>query len=359
MSKSIKDILGWAVIIIMGMPSLMVSIWAVGAVAGIINSRLITVIPQDILSNLPVLAQTALREAQKPGAVKNNNTGAWIKAAGKTNKDIKEVMDESGLSTWLITDLSQALSQLEPMFNGEQALTNIEVDMEPFKKALTNETVKDYFMNVVDNLPECTVDQVALWKNELAKTQGEKEIPACNPGNVVITQVWDGFSTQVSKIPNMGLIGDLPARNAVKFNFFGWINRWVWLMFLIPILSLGAGVWLIGENTGQRLKSGGWIVGAVGGGALLTGLLVRSASRAAMLAGNFGSWQVPADSPWGWEFYSSVSRQIGQVISPTFEQILGPVINLAVIILVIGVGMVLASRDLAGIKKQPIKKTVD
>jgi hypothetical protein len=347
MTNRIIKILGWGIIIFIGMPSLFAAIWATGITKGVLSRQLISVVPQQILKNLPDLTQTAFNEAQKPGAIKDENAVIWIKAAGSTDNDIKTVLRESGISQWLENDLGKALGQIEPMLNGDQEMKNIEVNMEPLKIALITPIVEDYLKQVVGNLPPCTSDQITEWRKELATTDQGKQIPACNPGVSLVNQIWEGYVIQVNKIPSVEQINDgVSTTTPVRFNLIGWINNWIWVLFLIPLMAIGVGVWLSENNRAKRLSSSGWIMAATALGTLVTALVGQSAIKAAVAAGNFG-WQQTTSSPWSWEFYSAITKQIGGIATPLVDQIFSPVINLAIIFLVLGIGMAVAGRDMA------------
>ncbi|MFA6603141.1 MAG: hypothetical protein WCT01_05065 [Candidatus Shapirobacteria bacterium] len=346
MNIRIGKIIGWIIIIFLGIPSLFTAIWATGITKGMLSRQLISVIPQQILTNLPDLAQTALNEAQKPGAIKDQNTSTWMMAAGRANKNLNTVLNESGISQWLENDLGKALGQIEPMLKGEEEMKNIEVNMEPLKTALTTPIVEDYLKQVVNSLPTCTSQQLTEWRDELAASNEEKQIPACNPGARMVNQIWEGYRTQVNNIPSIGQINDgVSTTTPVRFNLIGWINNWIWVLFLLPLLTIGAGVWLSENNRAKRLSSGGWIMAATALGTLVSGLICQNAIKAAVAAGNFG-WQQGTSSPWSWEFYSALTKQIGGIATPLVDQVFSPVINLAIIFLVLGIGMAVAGRDM-------------
>lgn len=178
------------------------------------------------------------------------------------------------------------------------------------------------------------------------RTEGEKYLPACNPGVRITNQIWSELATQVEKLPDSSPINDGVSRSTSQtVNVLGMIEGWMWLMFLLPVGAILLGVWLTSKGRGKRLSDGGMV--AVTGGILtyLSAMGAKSASQTAMAVNSWG-FNYDPDSPFSYDFYSTIANRMGEAIMPFVQNLFDPVINIAVIVTVVGAILAIAGRDL-------------
>lgn len=94
MNISLKQFFGWLFLILFALPTLFASIWAVGMAQGVLSKEVLADVPRKIIPQVPDLIDLSFEEAQKPGAVTNPNTIAWIDAMAKQETTPRQLLNK-------------------------------------------------------------------------------------------------------------------------------------------------------------------------------------------------------------------------------------------------------------------------
>ncbi len=80
---ALRKILALLIIILLGLPILFGIIWVTGVTKATISPEFISDLPQEIIAEIPDIAEEIFQEAQDKNVISDENTRAWFQAAAK------------------------------------------------------------------------------------------------------------------------------------------------------------------------------------------------------------------------------------------------------------------------------------
>ncbi len=330
MNISLKQFFGWLFLILFALPTLFASIWAVGMTQGALSKEVLADVPRKIIPQVPDLIDLSFEEAQKPGAVTNPNTIAWIDVMAKQETTPRQLLEQTGMFAWLNTEVSSTFGQLGEIVEGRAPVQDIQVNLKPFKEAMQNPQVQSYLFNVVQSLPACTPSQQEVWQIMLEnRNQDQKnEMPACNPGLEVLNQAAVDFQNEIQNIPDQTQATQGMSNPNQPINIGQTVTSLASITFILPTLFLLIGVYLVSTLWSKRIRWAGLTVLMAGLSVLAIATIARNSANLA-LATNPVWLSFTNSVNLSAQYQQAISQRIIPVIAPIIDDLFNPVINLA------------------------------
>lgn len=162
--EQVRKYLGLLVLLFIGIPALYSVTWTVGITRAVTRPDFLPELPARISEHLPRTVDLLLEAANQPGALKDENTRAWLLAAAEVRTTPGELLEEIGLLKWLREDLSYTFRSVFEVLKGGYHPGAIDLDLRPLKQAIAHDAIDRYFLDMVNNLPPCTPQQQAAWE---------------------------------------------------------------------------------------------------------------------------------------------------------------------------------------------------
>jgi hypothetical protein len=183
--------------------------------------------------------------------------------AGLDQEQFKWLMTSLLPSGWIEVETEAAMASVVDFMNFETDSLSIIVDLQPIKDHLASAEGKQAVINLLDNLPDCSFDQ--LTQIMIAVQSGQGEFALCRPPlsglfniDIILDPVIDSFSASLPAaiiLPPAGQAGII--ENLVKSPVFQIYKKlrstlslfpWICLMLslLIILLSIRSIRWLTG-----------------------------------------------------------------------------------------------------------------
>jgi len=329
-----RQILGALIIVLLGIPILFGVTWAVGLVRASVSSEVLSDLPREIIADIPRTADEIFLVVQDEKLVGDPDVRAWFRAAAKTGMSPRDLMDKTGMISWMQGELSDSLRQMGKMLRGETPIRTLYLDMRPLKRALNHPEMDRFLERTLANLPPCDEQGLKDWMTLASKKDEEKRLPACRPDLPLAKEV---FFLKKSKA--VAEIDDsVPIFDGVRpfpFHRFG-IAKAValgsYFLFLIPALIIFLGVMIAGRSRAGRLRWSGISVLAGSLPVLILAFGIKKFSLWALEGGGF-SWHHPWTSDLGRLVLSKISWIPSRVIDAFFS----PVIWVAAVVALMGV----------------------
>jgi predicted PurR-regulated permease PerM len=178
---AVRKIIALLIIVFIGLPILFGVIWVVGLTKATVSSEFISELPQEIIREIPDIAEEIFEEGQDERVIRDENTRAWFKAAADAGVTPKQLMDDIGLLDWLQYELSDSLDQVGEILRGERRPRPITIDLRPLKDILMRDEIEDYMMRVLSELPPCDEEGERQWIQIGRWGLDDRELPACRP----------------------------------------------------------------------------------------------------------------------------------------------------------------------------------
>ncbi len=176
-----RKILAFFIIVLFGFPILFGVIWAVGLTKAAVSPEFVSELPQEIIAEVPKLADDLFREAQDEHIIRNKNTRAWFRAAAETGVSPRELMAEIGLLAWMEDELSRGLEELGDVLRGRRRPRDITISLIPLQNALRHGALDRYLAAVMEKLPLCDAQGLEEWADAIDRDLDWWELPACRP----------------------------------------------------------------------------------------------------------------------------------------------------------------------------------
>jgi hypothetical protein len=333
--NSTRKILGLLVIVFFGIPTLFGIIWAVGMTRAAVSPELLSDLPQEIINEAPYVVDDMYKAMQQKDAVSDENAREWINAAQKSGFSPRDLMKEIGLMGWLKNELSHSLQQVGEMLRGEIPTDSIILDFRPLKRALQHEGIEREFMNILDQLPPCTVAQQEIWDGTVFDQYHDDHIsiPACKPSAETIRESLQTMRHDIEEdIPDEVDIFENVDYFPRGLSISKVVVSLTYLLFLIPIafIFLGSIIAAPSKTGFLRWSGASTIVGGLS--ALLLALFAKNVT-------NLFVYNLP------YEYSSNIPFDIGEIIfdnlggmfNVIFDKLFSPVIAVAGTVCVVGV----------------------
>lgn len=361
--RPIRKILGFLIIIFIGLPLLFAIIWAVGITKAAVSPEFVTELPQEIIAEFPDTVDEIFEEAQREDVIEDKNTRAWFKAAAQVGTTPQELMRETGLLDWMENELSDTLEEMGDVLRGESRVRPRTLDLRPLKQALTSDAIDSYIMEILGQFPPCDEEGVRLWQQVITRDGDWWDFPACRPDLSVVE--WALSNKKALLIDDID--DEVEIFEDVHFWPFG-ISRTVILvsygLFLLPLLFIFLGSVIAATSPASFCR---WFGISTFLGSLPVLII-------ALFARNVGTWAMnwmPYARSEGWStgFEALVVEKTAWIQYAVFDFLFSPVINLAVICCIIGILVIILSFFVRGetrtrtvsvpAKQQPARKEIE
>jgi hypothetical protein len=269
-----RKIIGLLLIALLGLPTLFGVIWAVGLIRGSISSEFLTELPREIIADVPGTAEKIFRDAQDERYVDDPNTRAWFQAMAKAGVSPRDLMERTGLLSWMKGELSDSVRTLGSMLRGERPARPITIDLRPLKRAILSPEVGMALEATLASLPPCDEKGQETWARIARREPGYDALPACRPVQAVSEEVLLYARTEaIRDMPDdVKVLEGSEHFPFLPFGLSGFITVTSFFLFLIPAAFIFVGALIGGSTPAGVFRWSGVSVFAGGAPALLLGL---------------------------------------------------------------------------------------
>jgi hypothetical protein len=352
--KTARMITGLFIIIFLGLPSLFGVVWAVGLIRASVSPEFISDLPREIIKEVPKMTDEIFKAAQDKDVIHDGNTRAWFQAAAKTGISPRDLMDKTGLMSWLENELSKSLTEIGQILRGEKRPRPIWIDLQPLKNALLHPEVDNFFRATLQNLPPCDEQGEQRWQKFASKNDDRHGWPACRPNLETAEGLLRAERLEaVNDLPkDIEVFEDVRALRFFPFGFSRTIHLLSYLLFLIPAAFIFLGALIAASSPSSFFKWSGVSVFIGSLPVLLLSLFAKHLSLWAIKFGSF-SWE----DRWSTELHDLIFDKLGWIPSRIIDVLLSPVIAVAGVVCVIGIVLFAVSFSVRnsskGAKKSP------
>jgi len=332
--NAVRKIIGIVLIVFFGLPILFGAIWAVGLIRATVSPRFLSDLPRQIIAEIPAKADAIFRDAQSGQVIQDTNTRAWFEAAAKTGTTPSDLLEKTGLLTWMDAQLSESLRQIGRVLRGERQAEPIVIDLRPLKNAILSPEVERFLLATLGNLPPCDEKGQDAWAQVAVLGPRRAQLPACRPEASVASSDLHAVLTRAA-----GTITDEVTvfRDARHFPAFPLglsrtISLLSYILFLIPAIFIFFGAVIADSSTQGFLRWSGVSVFVGGLPALVLALSAKYFSLWALGGGATG-WHVDRAS----ELTSLILDKTRDIPERVIGQLLSPVVIVAVVVCLVGV----------------------
>jgi hypothetical protein len=342
MNKSkLQRIFGW-MLVLFSVPVLLGVIWSVGLTKAITSPVLVSDVPRGIVEQAPDLVDVTFLELQKPGTVRDENTKLWIQAISQAEQTPRQLLTEIGAFEWMQTDLAATLEEVGLIMRGDIAARDIKVNIIGLKSAVSNPQLESYILEITGYLPDCTEQETDVWQSQIENIKGQNSatngnnlsLPACNPGESVVLELYDSFRTQIQNMPDEIVAArdmEAPTQMSIARSIVGLAGT----LFAIPAIILLLGVMLVTNQFKTRLRLIGIVVTATAIAAYLLAQFAQQGGLAALTySPNWITYQ--EDRAWSAEFQEFIVGRLGVTLAVALAALFTPVAQVSTLVLAAG-----------------------
>ena len=330
---AVRKIIALFIIILIGLPILFGVVWVVGLTKATVSSEFISELPQEIIREIPDIAEEIFEEGQDEKVIRDENTRAWFRAAAEAGVSPKQLMADTGLLDWLEYELSESLDEVGEILRGERRARPITLDLRPLKDILMRDEIDQHLMRVLENLPACDEEGERQWQQIGRWGLADRELPACRPDIEVAQEaLMEWRMDVVSEMDN-----EVEIFEDIEFIPFGMSRALTVLssfLFVFPALFIFIGSLIAANSPASFFRWSGvsTFLGALP--ALLLAFFVKHISLWGLRIAPFYSSDWDAWSP---ELEELVFEKISWIPMRIIDQIFSPVVTVAAIVCVLGI----------------------
>ncbi|MCK4494840.1 MAG: hypothetical protein KAU91_00700 [Candidatus Aminicenantes bacterium] len=330
---AVRKIIALLIIVLIGLPILFGVVWVVGLTKATVSSEFISELPQEIIREIPDIAEEIFEEGQNEKVIRDENTRAWFRAAAEAGVSPKQLMADIGLLDWLEYELAESLDEVGEVLRGERRARPITIDLLPLKDILMRDEIDQYLMRVLEKLPPCDEEEERQWIQIGRWGLEDRELPACRPDMEVARRaLMEWRMDAVAEMEN-----EVEIFEDVEFIPFG-ISRVLTVLssflFVIPALFIFIGSLIAATSPASFFRWSGvsTFLGALP--ALLLAFFVKHISLWGLKIVPFYSsdW----DS-WSSELQELIFEKTSWIPMRIIDQIFSPVVTVAGIVCVLGI----------------------
>ncbi|MEN8154481.1 MAG: hypothetical protein ABFR75_10705 [Acidobacteriota bacterium] len=243
-----RKFFGFFIIAFIAIPVLFVTIIAVGVTNSVVTPEFLSELPRDVIEELPVITDQLYSELEKEEYINDERTRVLINAMKKIDKTPRQLMEEVGIFFWLKNELGESLKKFGEVLRGERPPEPLHLNMSTLKKALTHNSVTQYFKAIINQLPECDNIDIEEWKDTVFKSKWSDDFdlgsfPLCRPANLEITD-------ELVKTFQLKAIEDIQDRVDLidnedycpsSFNITKVVSTVTYALFLLPLILIVLG----------------------------------------------------------------------------------------------------------------------
>jgi hypothetical protein len=330
---AIRKIIAVLIIGFIGLPILFGVIWIVGLTKATVSSEFISELPQEIIREIPDIAEEIFEEGQNERVIRDENTRAWFRAAAKAGVSPRQLMEDIGLLDWLEYELSDSLDEVGEILRGERRPRPITIDLRPLKDILMRGEIDQYLMRVLEQLPPCDEQEERQWIQIGRWGLDDRQLPACRPDLEVAREAL--MEWRIDAVRDMD--NEVEIFEDVEFIPFGFSRALPVLsslLFVIPALFIFIGSLIAATSPAGFFRWSGisTFIGALP--ALLLAFFVKYISLWGLRFGPFYSSEWDTWSP---ELQDLVFDKISWIPMKIVDQLFSPVVTVAALVCVLGV----------------------
>jgi hypothetical protein len=334
-----RKIIAFLIIVFIGLPTLFAVIWTVGLTKGSVSPEFVSDLPREIIADVPDMADEIFRDAQDERIISDPNIRAWFQAAAKANITPKQVMAEIGLLDWMENELSQALVEVGEVLRGERRPRTIVLDFRPLKTILLREEIDYYILETLKNLPPCDEEGTRKWMRASDQDFGDRDLPACRPDLALAREVLT--YNRIEAVNEME--DEIEIFEDVRFFPFS-VSRTLTLLsyalFFIPVVFIFIGALVAATSPASFFR---WSGASVFLGALPALLIAFFAKQISIWAVKFAPYSFEYNEIGASELGDLVLEKAGWIPLTIIDQLFSPVIIIAGIVCVVGIGLFVIS----------------
>ena len=282
--KQLRTFIAVLVIVFIALPVLFGMTWAVGLTQAVISPDFISEMPKEIIAETRSIVDELVRLGKTDDRSLDPESRAWLKAMASLEKTPSQILDESGVTQWLETELDGSLKQISAILRGDAPAAPVQLNMVPLKQALLSPAMNGWVQGVLSNLPECDENGNAEWRRFMESSYARDHLPPCRP-DVAITEEVVRFTLNraVEDIPDqVEMMNDIEIRPQ-GMDLARTMSSVTFIMFLIPAIFILLASLLAAGSKSTFFRWAG-ITTMIGGGlALLSAMAARNVV-------SWGSW---------------------------------------------------------------------
>jgi hypothetical protein len=330
---AIRKIIALLIIVFIGLPILFGVIWIVGLTKATVSSEFISDLPQEIIAEIPDIAEEIFKEGQDERVIRDENTRAWFKAIADAGLSPKQMMAETGLLDWLEYELSDSLDEVGEILRGERRARPITIDLRPLKDILMRDEIDDYLMRVLDELPPCDEEGERQWVQISRWGLDDREVPACRPDMEVAREAL--MEWRMDAVTDMD--NEVEIFEDVEFVPFG-LSRALPILssflFVFPALFIFLASLMAATSPASFFRWCGisTFLGALP--ALLLAFFIKHISLWGLRVAPFYSTEWDSWSP---ELHDLVFDKVSWIPMRIVDQLFSPVVTVATFVCVLGI----------------------
>lgn len=328
---ALRKILALLIIIFIGLPILFGIIWFTGLTKASVSAEFISDLPQEIIAEIPDIAEEIFQEAQDKNVMSDENTRAWFQAAAEAGITPKQFMAEIGLLHWLENELSQSLVEIGKVLRGERRANTITINLRPLKDILLQEKIDLQLLKILENLPPCDEEGYQNWRQIAEKGLGHQELPLCQPDIEIAKE-----ALTMWRIEAIGEMEDeIEIFEDVRFLPFGisqTISTLSYILFIIPAFFIFLGALIAATSTASFFRWSGISILLGSLPALVISFFTKQITTWAL---NFVPYSYSASG--SSELHDLILEKSSWIPIRIIDQLFSPVIHIAGIVCVIGV----------------------
>jgi len=330
---AVRKIIALLIIVLMGLPILFGVVWVVGLTKATVSSEFISELPQEIIREIPDIAEEIFEEGQNEKVIRDENTRAWFRAAAEAGVSPKQLMADIGLLDWLEYELAESLDEVGEVLRGERRARPITIDLRPLKDILMRDEIDQYLMRVLEKLPPCDEEEELQWIQIGRWGLEDRELPACRPDMEVARKALVEWRMDaVAEMEN-----EVEIFEDVEFIPFGMSRALTVLssfLFVIPALFIFIGSLIAATSPASFFRWSGvsTFLGALP--ALLLAFFVKHISLWGLKIAPFYSSDWDSWSP---ELQELILDKTSWIPMRIIDQIFSPVVIVATIVCVLGI----------------------
>lgn len=330
---TVRKIIAAFIIAFIGLPILFGVIWVVGLTKATVSSEFLSDLPQEIIQEIPEIAEEIFEEGKDERVIRDDNTRAWFQAAADAGVSPKQLMDEIGLLDWLEYELSESLDEVGEVLRGERRPRPITLNLRPLKNILMRDEIDSYFLRILEELPPCDDEGERQWVQIGRWGLEDYELPACRPDTEVAREALTEW--RMDLIDEMD--NEVEIFENVEFIPFGMSRFLTFLssfLFVFPALFIFIGSLIAATSPASFFRWSGvsTFLGALP--ALLLAFFVKHVSLWGLKIAPFYSSEWDRWSP---ELEELIFEKISWIPMRIIDQVFSPVVTVAAIVCVLGI----------------------
>lgn len=347
----VRKIIALLIIALIGLPILFGVVWVVGLTKATVSSEFISELPQEIIREIPDIAEEIFEEGQNERVIRDKSTRMWFRAAAEAGVSPKQLMADIGLLDWLEYELAESLDEVGEVLRGERRARSITINLRPLKDILMRDEIDQYLMRVLEELPPCDEEGERQWIQIGRWGLEDRELPACRPDMEVAKEALTEW--RMDAVTDME--NEVEIFEDIDFIPFGMSRALPVLssfLFVIPALFIFIGSLIAATSPASFFRWCGvsTFLGALP--ALLLAFFVKHVSLWGLKIAPFYSSDWDSWSP---ELQELVFEKMSWIPMRIIDQIFSPVVTVAAIVCVLGI--VLFAISLM-VRNKPRSKTV-